>query len=96
MIPNTPIDANTSNEENAAIKGGPCASAPTTCHFLVFVRPAPRIRSTAMIVIRRYAWMRPTQTMGFCCMKPNGPIPIIQPMVVAAALPSATRVKIVP
>ncbi len=26
----------------------------------------------------------------------NGPIPIIQPMVVAAALPSATRVKIVP
>ena len=40
--------------------------------------------------------MRPIQTMGFCCMKPNGPIPSIQPMVVAAALPSATRVKIVP
>jgi len=49
-----------------------------------------------MIVNRRYAWMRPTQTMGFCCMKPNGPIPIIQPIVVAAALPAATRVKIVP
>ncbi len=40
--------------------------------------------------------MRPIQTMGFLCMKPNGPIPIIQPMVVAAALPDATSVKIVP
>jgi hypothetical protein len=53
-------------------------------------------RSTAIIVIRRYAWMRPIQTMGFCCMKPNGPIPIIRPMVVAAAFPDATSVKIVP
>ena len=34
---------------------------------------------------------------GFCCMKPNGPIPIIQPIVVVVvALPSATKVKIVP
>ena len=49
-----------------------------------------------MIVIRRYAWMRPTQTMGFCCMKPHGPVPIPRPMVVAAALPTATSVKIVP
>jgi hypothetical protein len=40
--------------------------------------------------------MRPTQTMGFWCIKPNGPIPIIQPMVVRAALPNATSVKIVP
>jgi hypothetical protein len=56
----------------------------------------PRIRSTAIIVIRRYAWIRPTQTRGFCCMKPNGPIPIIQPIVVVAALPSATKAKIVP
>jgi hypothetical protein len=29
-------------------------------------------------------------------MKPNGPAPVLQPMVVARALPSATRVKIVP
>lgn len=40
--------------------------------------------------------MRPTQTMGFCCMKANGPMPIIRPTVVAAALPNATSVKVVP
>ena len=34
--------------------------------------------------------------MGFCRMKPNMPVPVSQPMVVATALPSATTVKIVP
>jgi hypothetical protein len=29
-------------------------------------------------------------------MKPNGPLPVIQPAVVATALPSATSIKIVP
>src|SRR5262245_26984676 len=37
-----------------------------------------------------------TQTSGLCCMKPNGPSPVILPKVVAAALASATSVKIVP
>jgi hypothetical protein len=34
--------------------------------------------------------------MGFCRMKPNRPVPVIRPMVVATALPNATSVKIVP
>src|SRR5882672_2165129 len=34
--------------------------------------------------------------MGFCFMKPNRPVPVIQPTVVATALPNATSIKIVP
>ena len=34
--------------------------------------------------------------MGFCCMKPNLPVPVFQPMVVATALPNATTVKTAP
>ena len=34
--------------------------------------------------------------MGFCCMKPKKPVPVIRPAVVATALPNATNVRMVP
>lgn len=49
-----------------------------------------------MIVIKRYAWKPITQTIGVWCIKPNGPVPVIHPKVVATALAKATSVKIVP
>ena len=94
--PSAPIDLNTLNEERAAIRGGQCASAPTTFHLLGFSSFEPITSNAAMIVISRYAWIRPTQTIGFCRMKPNTPVPVIRPMVVATALANATSVRIVP
>lgn len=94
--PRVPIDLNTSNAEKAAIKGGQCANAPTTFHFLIFAWLDPSMSNTAMSVMRRYAWIRPTQTIGYCSIKPNGPVPVIRPSVVATALLNATSVKIVP
>ena len=52
-IPSAPIDSNTFNEGRAAIKGGQCASAPTTFHFCGFVSREPITCNTAIIVINR-------------------------------------------
>ena len=52
-IPSAPIDSNTFNEESAAIRGGQCASAPTTFHFRGFVSREPITSNTAIIVINR-------------------------------------------
>ena len=91
-----PIDSNTFNEERAAINGGQCANAPTMFHFLGFAWLEPSMSRIAIIVIRRYAWISPTQIIGSCFIKPNGPVPVVRPTVVATALPDATSVKIVP
>ncbi|MEA2705970.1 MAG: hypothetical protein QOH22_758 [Gemmatimonadaceae bacterium] len=48
-----PIDWNTSNEESAAMRGGQCANAPTTFHFLAFAWRDPINSNTAIIVINR-------------------------------------------
>ena len=48
-----PRGANASNEDNAAINGGTCASAPTTFHLRGFSSLEPNASSTAMIAISR-------------------------------------------